>query len=107
MDDREWIERLVKVETKVDNIETVAVRMESKLDAWAANYVPRPEMNEMFRARDEQIELMRDEIKTMRTEKSTEQLTEKTSSKSNLATWAYVIVSIVTVVISSVALFHK
>lgn len=46
-------ERLVKVETKLDVIEGVVLRMEAKLDA---HHVPRAEINEMFKSRDERIE---------------------------------------------------
>ncbi|SCW62043.1 hypothetical protein SAMN04487970_102123 [Paenibacillus tianmuensis] len=49
-------ERLMKVETRLENIEVAVTRMEEKLDKWHGNYISRVEINEMLRARDERLE---------------------------------------------------
>ncbi|MCZ8514524.1 hypothetical protein O9H85_19275 [Paenibacillus filicis] len=48
-------ERLIKVETRLENIEVALTRLEEKLDKWHGNYVTRIEVAEMLRARDERI----------------------------------------------------
>ena len=47
-------------------MEGVLISMNSKLDAWAQTYVPRNEINEMFRARDEQIKELKEDKKNNR-----------------------------------------
>ncbi|KEQ23604.1 nucleotide exchange factor GrpE [Paenibacillus tyrfis] len=54
-------ERLMKVETRLENIEDAVTRMEEKLDKWHGNYISRVEMNELLRARDERIERIEQE----------------------------------------------
>ncbi|MFB6365672.1 hypothetical protein ACFCP7_16680 [Paenibacillus elgii] len=49
-------ERLMKAETRLENIEVAVTRMEEKLDKWHGNYISRVEINEMLRARDERLE---------------------------------------------------
>jgi predicted RNase H-like nuclease (RuvC/YqgF family) len=55
------VERVARIEERLDAIERVILRMEAKLDAWQETYVPRTEINEMFRARDEQIRELKEE----------------------------------------------
>lgn len=107
MEDKEFRERIVKVETKVENIESVALRLEAKLDVFTDHYVQRHELKEMFYSRDEQIKQVRDEIKTLQQEKVAEQLNEKSTGKQLLANWSLVIVTIISVVIAATAIFHK
>lgn len=52
-------ERLTRLETKLDGIEAAIVKMDAKLDVYSANFVPRHEINEMFRSRDKQLEDVR------------------------------------------------
>lgn len=59
-------ERFARLEERLEGIERVSLRLEAKLDAWQETYVPRTEINEMFRARDEQIHELKDDKKTHR-----------------------------------------
>jgi hypothetical protein len=47
--------RVEVLEARLENIEAFLLRLDGKLDAWNQNYVPRAELNEMFRARDKEI----------------------------------------------------
>lgn len=51
----DYAERLAALETGINALTQVCARLESKLDAWQATYVPRTEINEAFKARDERI----------------------------------------------------
>lgn len=45
------------------------LRMDAKLDAWQAHYVPRQEIQEMLRSRDDRVEAIAVDVKTMRDER--------------------------------------
>ncbi|UUZ82364.1 hypothetical protein LJK88_49645 [Paenibacillus sp. P26] len=81
-------ERLIKVETRLENIEVAVTRMEEKLDKWHDSYVTRIEVTEMLRARDEKI---------ARLEK------EKMAEKQSYPSWLNVIIAIAALL---VAWFH-
>lgn len=78
-------ERLARVETEVISIKEFMIRFEGKLDAWNNTYVPRQEINEMFRSRDKEI----DDLKN-----------SKKDSRNLLVSWASVAVALVAVIIS-------
>jgi predicted RNase H-like nuclease (RuvC/YqgF family) len=66
-------ERLAALEAQLESvidaqadIKAYMIRLEAKLDAYQTNYVPRQELNEMFRSRDEKIARLEDELKTRR-----------------------------------------
>lgn len=65
---RKDAERLAIVEEQLRQVSTVLIRVEGKLDAWHATFVPRPEINEMFSARDKQIDEIKVDIRNMQTE---------------------------------------
>lgn len=56
-------ERLAVVETELKQLNKTVTNMNDKLDVWNQNYVPRNEINEAFRARDQDIKEIRDEVK--------------------------------------------
>jgi predicted nucleic acid-binding Zn-ribbon protein len=51
--ENETAERLVKLETKLETIETSLRRLEAKLDAREEKFVTRDVLNEILRSRDE------------------------------------------------------
>jgi len=60
--DMENQERLAKLETQMDTALHGISDINNKLDMWNQNYVPRNEIREMFRARDEDIKELRDDL---------------------------------------------
>jgi hypothetical protein len=60
------VERLARVETELGGIKELVVRVDSKLDAWSNTYVPRQEINEMFRSRDKEIQELKESKKDTR-----------------------------------------
>jgi tetrahydromethanopterin S-methyltransferase subunit B len=54
------VERLAKLEEAYKNIEKFMIRLEAKIDAYQQSFVPRTELNEMFKGRDKQIEKVED-----------------------------------------------
>lgn len=49
------VERMAKMETQIIGISDTLAKIDGKLDAWNQNFVPRNEINEMFRSRDDSI----------------------------------------------------
>lgn len=94
--EKEYEGRMSSVETKLENIENYLVRLDGKLDAWQQNYVPRSELGEMFRARDENIrknyqaiEKLKDEIKT-----------DQRSTKAVWPTWITALIAAAALIVS-------
>jgi hypothetical protein len=58
------VERLARVEQDVLTIKEYMMRMDGKLDAWNNTFVPRQEINEMFRSRDKEIQELKDSKKS-------------------------------------------
>jgi hypothetical protein len=54
-------ERLAAMESELQFVKDYLIRIDTKLDAYAETYVPRTEINEMFRARDEQIRELKEQ----------------------------------------------
>jgi hypothetical protein len=77
-------ERLARVEQDVVTVKDFLVRIDSKLDAWQNTYVPRQEINEMFRARDKEITELKD---------------NKKHNSTQFVAWAAVIVALVSIVL--------
>jgi hypothetical protein len=77
--DMENQERLARLETQMENMLTGLARIDDKLDMWNQNYVPRNEINEMFRARD-------DDIKELRENQQQERL-DRRSFKTTWPSW--------------------
>lgn len=59
-------ERLRALEVQISHLIEVNTRLEAKLDAYQTNFVPRAELTEMFRLRDEKIARLEEEFKTKR-----------------------------------------
>jgi hypothetical protein len=72
-------ERLARMETELISVKEYLVRMDGKLDAFTNIYVPRQEINEMFRSRDKEIQELKD---------------SKKDSKTLIAAWAGVIIAL-------------
>lgn len=87
--DLERLERMARMEAQVEQMNAVVIRMEAKLDAWATNYVTREESKEMFRARDKEIQEIKD---------------AQTNNKALYASWASVAVAVVAAVVAVLAL---
>lgn len=95
-DDQRPVERLAAMEAKLATLEGVLMRLEAKLDAWQSNYVPRAEINEMFRARDSHLEQLRVEIKEVRASEEH----DRQANKSVWPLWTAAIVSLVALGVS-------
>jgi hypothetical protein len=76
--------KMAKVETDLSNIKELLLDIRGELKGLNQTYVPRMEINEMFRSRDEDIK----EIKS-----------SQSSSKQLIVAWAAVIVAIVAIII--------
>lgn len=85
------IERLAKMEVQVEQTNNAILRMESKVDKMLEMYTTRPEVAEMFRARDKEIQELKD---------------HQRDNKGLFAAWAGVIVAVVAVVISLLSAFN-
>jgi hypothetical protein len=92
LDSSKNVERLASVETELKSIKEMLARMDGKLEAWHQNYVPRAELNEMFRARDKEIE----EIKIAKQE-----------SRSLWPVWVGAAISLAGVITAIVALLNN
>lgn len=62
-------ERLTRLEVNMETTMQAVLRMDAKLDAWQAQYVPRAEIGEMFRSRDERLDGMESDFKHLRDER--------------------------------------
>lgn len=78
--------------SQLNDIKGAMVRLEAKLDAWQATYVPRIEIQEMFRSRDEKIAALQGEINDIHAEKA--------ASKQLFPGWAQVAVAVLALVIT-------
>lgn len=78
-------ERLARVETELESIKTLLQRLDTKFDILNTAYVPRNEINIMFTQRDKDIQDLKEELKTIKEEKS--------QSKNLLPTWVSVVIS--------------
>lgn len=78
-------ERLAKFETRLETIETVMLRMETKMDTWQANFVSKELLDEKLKARDERIGRLEQ---------------EKTSYKNNLPFWVTAVLAGISILIA-------
>ncbi|NBI28576.1 hypothetical protein [Chengkuizengella marina] len=53
--DKQDIERLAKLEAEIKAMRDLIMKMDNKLDTWNKTFIPRDEINEMFRSRDKEI----------------------------------------------------
>jgi C4-type Zn-finger protein len=59
-------ERLTRQETRLETIEGVVTRLETKIDAWQTNFVSRELLEEKLERRDERIERLEEDKSTDR-----------------------------------------
>lgn len=85
-------ERMAKFETQLENIQLVVTRMDSKMDAWQANFVSKELLEEKLKARDREIDRLDNEFKQLDTEKA--------SHKNTLPLWAATIVAAISLIVS-------
>lgn len=100
MDEQNQLERIVTHEAKLEAIELAITRMEAKLDAWVTNFVPRNELSEMFRSRDKEIELLKQDHKELVIKIES----DKANNKNLWPVWAGVVISFASCVIALLAL---
>lgn len=91
-------ERLAALEAEISSLKSMLVRMDTKLDTWAMHFLPRTEASEMFRARDERIRDLSEEIVRIRDEKQ--------QTKQLIPAWVQTAIAIVAVAVSIYALKH-
>ncbi|MFD2924159.1 hypothetical protein [Halobacillus naozhouensis] len=93
-------ERLAVVETELRQLTKMVINMNDKLDVWNQNYVPRNEINEAFRARDQDIKEIRDEVKEKAGSKEVERIVkDKDNWKRNLPAWAAFFLAVFTLLL--------
>ncbi|ANC77164.1 hypothetical protein ABE65_010270 [Fictibacillus phosphorivorans] len=63
------LERLAKLETQLESMGQVMLRLEAKFDAWQTNFLTRVEADEMFRSRDKEIQNVREDLKEAKLDK--------------------------------------
>jgi hypothetical protein len=63
------LERLAKLETQLESMGQVMLRLEAKIDAWQTNFLTRTEAEEMFRSRDKELQSVKEELKEGRNDK--------------------------------------
>ncbi|NDI33238.1 hypothetical protein [Chengkuizengella sediminis] len=64
--EKQDIERLAKLETDIKAMRDLIMNMDSKLDIWNKTFVPRNEINKMFRSRDKEINELTQDMEKMR-----------------------------------------
>jgi DNA repair exonuclease SbcCD ATPase subunit len=111
-------ERLASLETEVTNVGKTIDRVEMKLDFFNQSFMPRTEIDEKFRSRDQDISEIREMIKDLNdsfqkgidkvADSFQEQLKETKQDKRNIRrlwpTWVSSIASIGALIISIIAL---
>lgn len=85
-------ERLATVEAQLKQVFNVLKDINTKLDLWNQNYVPRKEIAEMFRSRDQDIQELKDGIKDTKK--------DSRSSRALWPAWAVVIMSAIANIIT-------
>ncbi|NBI29014.1 hypothetical protein [Chengkuizengella marina] len=94
--EKEDIERMAKLEAELKSIRDVVVKMDTKLDTWNKSFVPRPELNEMFKARDKEIDDLNSQIDDLRQ--------DKRNNKSIVPAWAGVVVAFGAMIVTIVGI---
>ena len=86
------LERLARLETRLDSLESHILRMDAKLDIWNTQYPTRIEIEEKFKNRDDNLKAIWYEIDEI-----------KENSKSNKAMfpmWTAIILSAIGLIIN-------
>jgi septal ring factor EnvC (AmiA/AmiB activator) len=106
------VERLAVVEEQIKQMVIAVTGLSSDLRNWQQNYVPRQEISEMFRSRDEDIKELREQIKGTANKSDIDDIkstlndmkNDKRSNKAVYAAWAGVAVSALAVIVAVIAI---
>ena len=60
------LERLARLETRLDSLESHILRMDAKLDIWNTQYPTRIEIEEKFKNRDDNLKAMWHEVNELK-----------------------------------------
>jgi hypothetical protein len=93
--EKEDYEKIARLETQIDNLTNIVMRMDAKLDTWQENYVPRKEIYEMFRARDKELADLSERVDKHIDDSNT----ESKSFKNNLPNWIGIIFGFISLLI--------
>lgn len=85
-------ERMATVETELKQINKLLMKLDEKFDNMNTQYVPRSEIDEKFKSRDEKVILIQADILSMKANQQT--------NKSIYPAWAAVIVAILATVMA-------
>lgn len=96
-------ERMTKFETQLENVVMVVTRMETKMEAWQANFVSKELLEEKLKVRDRENERLGQEIQRLEREKAEKDDIErlekdKSSFKTNLPFWFTVVLEAITLI---------
>jgi DNA repair exonuclease SbcCD ATPase subunit len=91
MEERQQVEKMAAFEADLNQIKQILTKLDGKFDNLSVAYVPRAEIDEKFRSRDEQLGVLRSEITAI---KATAQ-----SNRALAPAWVGVIVSIAALLI--------
>ncbi|WP_371017376.1 hypothetical protein [Pseudalkalibacillus sp. JSM 102089] len=100
-------ERIAKLEEQskghtdhYDRLYETMLRMETKLDTYTTNFLPRTEAQEMFRSRDEDIKENRESLEKLENEIKN----DSRSNKAILPAWFAVAISIIVGILSLITI---
>lgn len=97
------VERLAVVEEQIKQLVVAVNSLSTDLRNWQQNYVPRAEINEMFRARDKALDEIAAEVERLRGEfqqYKTDQQQHRHSWRATWPAWAAVAVAAMGLLIS-------
>ncbi|MDP5273265.1 hypothetical protein [Chengkuizengella axinellae] len=94
--EKEEIERIAKLEAELKSIRDVVIKMDTKLDTWNKSFVPRPELQEMLKARDKDIEDIKADLNNLRM--------DKRNNKAIVPAWAGVVVAFGAMIVTIVGI---
>lgn len=85
-------ERMTKFETQLENLMVLVTKVDTKMDAWQANFVSKELLEEKLKSRDEKIENLSKKFGDLNT--------EKYSNKNNMPLWIAAIIAGIALIIS-------
>lgn len=91
------IERLTKLETQIESLLQLVIRLEAKLDARESNFVSKEILNEKLRLQENRIDNLQNEIKKVQNEKQ--------ASKQILPQWVATVASYGALILALYAYF--
>lgn len=91
MEDQRQFERMATLEADLNQIKLLLTKLDSKFDNLSVAYVPRAEIDEKFKSRDEKINILQNEVTTMKVERQ--------QNKALAPAWIGVIVAIAALIV--------